>query len=175
MRPDQRKKELCLYYSLSDLSRSRLVRSTSRRSPSRTSLDLQLRFGFFPTRLADVASEIAHLATLARLFVEGSVWQPSSLIWCASSLGMRRLCVIATPAFTKRPLEPGLVVEAYKSPAPSPTFPTPCRFAPACVRIRPAQSWQYSRLHWRRLRQCPRALLLPSLSQLLAADLCENV
>ena len=48
MKPDQRKKEWCLYYLLSDSSRTRRVRSsTSRRSPSRRSLDLQLRFGFF--------------------------------------------------------------------------------------------------------------------------------
>ena len=141
MRPDQRKKEWCLYYSLSDSSRTRRVRSsTSRRSPSRTSLDLQLRFGFFPTRLADATSDIAHLATLERLFVWESVWRPSSLIWSASSLGMRRLCVVATPAFPKRPLEPGPVVEANRGPAPSTTFPTPCRFAPAWVKPHPSST-----------------------------------
>ena len=141
MRPDQRKKELCLYYSLSDSSRTRLVRSsTSRRSPSRMSFDLQLRFGFVSTRRADAASDTAHLATLERLFIRGSVWRPPPLIWFASSLGMRRLCVVATPAFAKRPLEPGPVVEAYRGPALSTTFPTFCRFAPASVSLHPSST-----------------------------------
>ena len=133
MRTDQ-KKEWCLYYLSSDSSRWRRLRSsTSRLSPSKTSSELQLRFVFCPTRRADAAFETPHLATLANLFVRESVWRPSSLIWCASTLGMRRHCVVATPVFAKRLLEPGPVVEAYRGPAPSPTFPTPCRFAPACV------------------------------------------
>ena len=139
MRPDQRKKEWCLYYSYSNSSRTRRVRSlTSQRSQSRTSFDLQPRFGFYPTRLADATSDTVHLATLERLFVRESVLRPLSLIWSASSLGMRRLCVVATPAFARRPLKPGPVVEAYRGPAPSPTFPTPCRFAPAWVSPHPS-------------------------------------
>ena len=141
MRPDQRKKEWCLYYSLSDSSRTRLVRTwTSERSPSKTLLDLQLLFGFGPTGLSDAASDTAHLETFERLFVRKSVWRPSSLIWSASFLVRRRLCVVATPAFANSLLEPGPVVEAYKGLAPSTTFPTPCRFAPAWVSLHPSST-----------------------------------
>ena len=47
MRPDQRKKEWCVYYSLSDSSRSRRVRSsTSRQSPSKKSLTCNCALAF---------------------------------------------------------------------------------------------------------------------------------
>ena len=79
----------------------------SRRPPSRTSSDLDTRFVFFLAARAAAASDTVHLANLARLFVRGSVWRPSLLIWSTSSLGRRRLCVVATPAFAGRLLKLG--------------------------------------------------------------------
>ena len=141
MMPDQTRKEWSYYYSSSDSSRSRRVRSsTSRRPQSRTSSDLQLRFGFFPKARVAAASDTLHLATLARLFVRGSVWRSPILIWSASSLGRRRLCVIATPEFSGRPFESGPKDEAYKGPAPSPKFPNPCKSAPAWVSPHPSST-----------------------------------
>ena len=141
MMPDQRTNEWCCYYLSSDLSRScQLHSSTSRRSPSRTSSDLQLLFGFVLTGRANTSSDTTHLASLARIFVWGSVWNVSSLIWSVSLLSMRRLCVVATNAFAQRPLEPVQKMEAYWSQAPSPTFTTRCRFALAWVNLHPSST-----------------------------------
>ena len=112
---------------------------------------------------------------LARLFVWESVWRPSSWIWFVSFLGMRRLCVVATQAFDKRPFEHGPELETYWGLASFPTFLIPYKFARAWFRIRPALGWRYFKLHWRKLRQCPRALHLQSLSRSLAADVCGNL
>ena len=60
------------------------------------------------------------------------------LIWSVSSLGNRRLGVVATPAFAARPLETGPEVEAYRGPAPSPRFPSYCRSAQAQVSQHPS-------------------------------------
>ena len=149
MMPDQRRKEWCYYYSLSDLSRSRRVRLfTSRRPQSRTSSDLQLRFGFFPPVRAAAASNTVHLATLACLFVRGSVWRSPFLILSASSLGRRRLCVVATPAFAGRPRlrHTGVQLRLRDSLILADLLQR------ERVCIRPAQRWRSSKLRWRRLR-----------------------
>ena len=139
MWPDQRMKEWCNYNSSSESSRPRRVRSsTSRRPPSRKSSDFDTRFVFFPLARAPAASDTAHLATLARLIVRGSVWRTSLFIWSTFSLGRRQLCVVATPAFAGRLLETRPEDEAYRGPSPSQRFPTPRRFAPAWVSPHPS-------------------------------------
>ena len=140
MKPNQRRIEWC-YYSSSDSSKLRRVRSpTSRRQPSSISSDLDTRLSFFPKTRAAAASDTVHLATLARLFVRGSVWRSPSLTWSAFSLGKRRLCVIATPAFVKSPLKIGPEFEAYRGLAPFPRFPNSCRSAPAWVSLHPSRT-----------------------------------
>ena len=100
---------------------------------SRMSLKLQLRIGFFPATRAAAASDTAYLATLARLFVHGSVWRLPLLILSSSSLDRRRLCVVAIPAFAGRPLKSGPKNEAYRGPSVFPILPNPCRSGLAWV------------------------------------------
>ena len=133
MWPDQRRKALCNYYSSSDFSCSRRVCSyTSRRQPSSTSSDLDTQLSF-PVARATAASDTVHLATLDRLFDQGSVWRSPSLIWSAFFLGKPQLCVVATLASARRQLQTGPEFENFKGSAPSPRFPNFCRSALAWV------------------------------------------
>ena len=69
-------KEWCYYYSLSDLSKSRRVRSSSsRRQPSKTLSNLDTCLSFFPVAPAAAASATVNLSILTRLIVLGSVWR----------------------------------------------------------------------------------------------------
>ena len=88
--------------------------------------------------LSFAAFDTTYLATLARLFVRGSIWRPSLLNWFALSFESR-VCVIATTAFAGNSLETGPEVEAYKNSAPSPRFQNPCRSAPVWVSLHPVQ------------------------------------
>ena len=177
MWPDQRMKEWCYDYISSDSSRSRRVRSSrSRRLPSRTSSDLNLRFGFFLAARETASSDTDHLATLARLFVRESVfgllcWFDRRFLWaggCFASSRLRRLQNVRLKLGRKmrhtgvqhRLRDFQILADLLQRD---------------WVCIRQAQSLRYSRLRWRRLRQCPRALYLPSLSRSLATDLCGNV
>ena len=154
MRPNQRMKKWVYSYSLSNSSRSRRVRwSTSRPPPSNTSSDLKSRLIFFPVAQAAAVSDTAHLDTLARLFVRGSVWCCSSLNWSAFYLKRRQRCVVATPAFARRPLEIWPKFEANRDPSPSPKFSNSCRCAPAWVSPCPSSTrLTIFRLGWRRCR-----------------------